>query len=795
MGNLLAHIRVENNRCLEQTVAEHCRHTAEYASKALEDIGLGKLAYLSGLMHDMGKCKQEFQDYLLDENNNERIIHSFQGVKFALEEFGDGQFEELTKEIIGYAIGSHHGVFDCVNEERKSGFIYRENKSNTCFEECKDNYLREVCDLKKLEHHFNYAKQETENVIEKIRRLSMEVDNSEIQNIELYYYVGVLARLILSATIEGDRRDTAEFMLGEKYSDNDNCQRLWESVSDFYESKILKFDNSSSINQARKKISDQCKEMAETSSTLFRLNVPTGSGKTLSSLRFAVNHAKNFKKSRIFFVSPLLSILEQNTKVLREFIGNQDIVFEHHSNVIMDSQETENSKYIDYLKDSWNSPVIITTFVQLLDTMFAGKTSNIRRFHSLCNSVVVIDEIQSLPPKLTSMFNLTCNFLSKICNTTIVLCSATQPTLEKVNHRLITPITEMVPYNEELWSAFDRTELIDIGNKNYEEVAEFVLNDLKNLSSVLLVCNTKKEAFTFYDMFNNTGSDVFQLSANMCMQHRKDVLVKIKQSLEDKEKRTIVVATQVIEAGVDISFACVIRILAGMDNIVQAAGRCNRNAENGKDLSKVYLVNLQGEKLGALKDIQDSQNATIGLLDIFRKHPDRFENKLDSSKAISFYYNNYFQSIEINKTQDYPIQIEGSGTMLDLLSNNTKFNDEDAEIPDNQMLRQSFMTAAKYYSVFDQNTVDIVVPYKEGKELITKLHQCNGYELKTINTLVQQAKSYTVSVYSNDFQLLLKESAIQSIFDAIYVLDDERFYDVDAGFTIHPEENLKLLEV
>ena len=135
MGNLLAHIKVENNRCLEQTVAEHCRHTAEYASKALEDIGLEELAYLSGLMHDMGKCKQEFQDYLLDEKNNGKIIHTFQGVKFILEEFGDDQFEELTKEIIGYAIGSHHGIFDCVNEERKSGFIYRENKSNICFGE------------------------------------------------------------------------------------------------------------------------------------------------------------------------------------------------------------------------------------------------------------------------------------------------------------------------------------------------------------------------------------------------------------------------------------------------------------------------------------------------------------------------------------------------------------------------------------------------------------------------------------------------------------------------------------
>lgn len=795
MENLLAHIRLENDNIFEQTVAEHCLHTATYAFNALEDIGLGEIAYLSGIMHDMGKCKQEFQEYLLNENNHEKIIHTFQGVKFVLEEFGENLTEELTKEIVGYAIGSHHGVFDCIDEERKSGFTYRKDKLNICFEECKKNYLEQVCDFKELEKHFNSAKKETEKTLDKIKNLSMKVDNSEFQSIELFYYVGVLARLILSATIEGDRRDTAEFMLGEKYPDNANCEILWKSVSDYYESKILHFDNSSLINQARKQISDQCKEMAGLPSNLFRLNVPTGSGKTLSSLRFAVNHAKKYKKNRIFFVSPLLSILEQNTKVLREFIGNQDIILEHHSNVIVDSEKDENSKNLEYLKDSWNSPVIITTFVQLLDTMFAGKTSNIRRFHSLCNSVIVIDEIQSLPPKLTSMFNLMCNFLAEICNTTIVLCSATQPTLERVNHSLITPITEIVPYDEELWRAFDRTKLIDIGNKNYDELAEFVLSDLKDVSSVLLVCNTKKEAFTFYDMFKDTGFDVFQLSANMCMQHRKDTLDKIKQSLNDKSKRTIVVSTQVIEAGVDISFACVIRILAGMDNIVQAAGRCNRNAENGNTLSKVYLVNLQGEKLGMLKDIQESQNATIGLLDIFRKCPEKFKNKLDSYEAISFYYDNYFQSIASNKLQDYPIEIDGRGTMLDLLSNNTKFSDEDAKVPNNQILRQSFMIAGKYYSVFAQNTVDVVVPYKEGKELITALHQCNIYELKTINNLVQRAKSFTVSVYSNDFQSLLKESAIQSIFDAIYVLDDERFYDADAGFTIHPKENLKLLEV
>lgn len=314
---------------------------------------------------------------------------------------------------------------------------------------------------------------------------------------------------------------------------------------------------------------------------------------------------------------PLLSIIEQNAQEIRKAVQDDSIILEHHSNVIDDeNSDVEELNKRELLIQSWDNPIVITTLVQLLNTMFLGKTSSVRRFAFLCNSVIVFDEVQSLPNKMLTLFNLTINFLVKKCHATVILCSATQPSFENAEHKLLSEVSDLITLPSETLKVFERVELVDKGSMSMEELSDFALEIIKSKKSLLLVCNTKREA---KELFENLQAEVsnaipmYHLSASMCTKHRKMIVesMKIDLSLPDP-KQIVCVATQVIEAGVDISFNCVIRLQAGMDSVVQAAGRCNRNGEN--KLESVYIVNLLGEKLHRLKEIETAKGATESLL-------------------------------------------------------------------------------------------------------------------------------------------------------------------------------------
>ncbi|MBQ2726264.1 MAG: DEAD/DEAH box helicase family protein, partial [Clostridia bacterium] len=239
------------------------------------------------------------------------------------------------------------------------------------------------------------------------------------------FLYGLLVRLLTSAVMEGDRRDTAEFMSGAVYPPEAD-QNLWQTLLAGMEAKLNTLDSSSPINAARRKISDICREAAGKHSGVYRLNVPTGGGKTLSALRYALAHAEKYSKKRIIFTFPLLSVLEQNSDAIRKYTGD-DFVLEHHSNAVQEKISPEKLDDYELLTENWSSPIIITTLVQLLNTMFDGKTSSVRRFHALTDTVIVIDEVQTVPGNMLTLFNLAVTFLAEFCNTTVLLCSATQP--------------------------------------------------------------------------------------------------------------------------------------------------------------------------------------------------------------------------------------------------------------------------------------------------------------------------------------------------------------------------------
>lgn len=779
----IAHIRTEaDGSKTKQSVSQHCRSAANYAKDCLAPLGLGSCGYLAGLHHDDGKRTKAFEAYLLAADAGQSVqrgsvVHSFTGTRFLLDTFHGsdaGLYEKLTAELLAYAIGAHHGLFDCVDENGRSGFLHRQTRPDVGYEEAIGN-LPETCQAETAEL-FQKATAEISGAVAKIQPLSRDAA-------EMSFYFGLLSRLLVSAVIEGDRRDTSEFMQG--VTPAESVLPDWEARLSYMEERLRDFPANTALAQARQQISQICRDFGERPSGIYRLNVPTGAGKTLSSLRYALAHAAKWGKSRIIFTSPLLSILEQNAAVLRDFIGDPDMVLEHHSNVVREKAANDELDRGELLAESWSAPVIITTLVQLLNTCFSGKTQSIRRFQGLVNSVIVIDEVQTVPAKMLSLFNLTLNFLASVCSATIVLCSATQPCLEKTPHSLRAVPPQIVPYNQPLWAHFCRTKLVDAGGRKLEEIPDFAREILEKSSSLLIICNKKEEARVLSQALADLNC--FHLSAAMCPAHRRNTLASIERLLG--KKKLVCVSTQVMEAGVDISFDCVIRLAAGMDSVVQAAGRCNRNCENQAPQS-VYLLNCTDENLGRLREIQDAKMATIALLDKFRRNPDRYGGDLASDQAITDYYQKLYHEMS-EDYQDFSLG-NGKPTLYQILSDNYSYRQNKY---DDFILGQAFLTAGRAFQVFDSDTISVLVPYGAGRELIGHLgSQRAQWDLTYVQSLLQQAKPYQVTLYQYQFDLLEQAQGLGCDPKGnIYWLEDG-WYDEIIGVATQRQEN-SFLEV
>lgn len=771
-----AHVAQDGEK---QTVMEHLKGTAKQAGLCLSGVGLEKSAYLSGLLHDLGKFTKKFQTYLLAGDRSKRgsVIHSFQACRYFLElippaEDPNAMEKQYAAELLAFAAGAHHGLFDCVNDAGTSGMQYRKEKENTSYEEAVAGFYSQGITREEITDYFASAAEE-------IDRFLLRMEETYERDDEYFFEIGLLARLLLSAVIEGDRHDTASFMnQNTVLPRRENMEPIWRSRLEFLERKLKEFPSDSAVAKARAAISEQCKLFAQQPRGIYRLNVPTGAGKTLSSLRYALAHAAQYHQKRLVFTSPLLSILEQNAEVIRKFVGDDSLIMEHHSNVVLTEQTREQLDERELMVQSWDAPIILTTLVQLLNCLFDGKTTSIRRFQALCNSVIVIDEVQTVPTKMLSMFNLAIRFLAEQCGTTVILCSATQPYLEGSDHPLLPPPKDIVPYDPMVWKAFARTQLHPLGNRRLEELPELIRSFMENTDSLLVVCNKKDEAAYLLERTGSTDYTSYHLSASMCMQHRRDTVDALKKSLDRKEK-TLCISTQVIEAGVDISFQRVLRLTAGMDSIVQSAGRCNRNRES-ETPCPVYIVNCADEQLGMLQDIQRGKTATISLLHAFFDSPDSFHDDLASDKAIECYYKTFYADMS-HGAQDFPLS-ETSATIFDLLSENRKFVANGGPETESCVLRQAFKTAGQAFSVFDENTVDVMVPYGEGKRLISQLCTARCASDPTCcDPLLRQATGYTISLYEYQKQRLDEKGALLQVCGGYALALLPEYYDEQTG--------------
>lgn len=804
---LFAHLITKNGKRVEQSLREHCIQTAEYAATSLKNIGFYHMAYLAGLLHDMGKATHKYNDYLERAFAGEHVIrgsvnHTFAGVIYLMENYHKNEashFEKLTAEIISYAIGSHHGLFDCVDLDGNNGFLYRLNKDREelCYEEAKINYLEKVADKNEIEQLFLGASEELKNFYQKI---IVDWDRS---NKKIFFQIGLLVRLLLSAVIYGDRRDTGEFMGGVSYLQEDLVD--WRSERAYFEKQLSQFDTASKINQVRADISEQCLEFAERPKGIYRLNVPTGAGKTLCTLRYALAHAQKFQKKRIIFIIPLLSVLDQNAKVIKEYVQNEKLVLEHHSNVVHEKEDVGDKKELDpfeIVTENWCAPVIISTLVQFLNILFTHNTSAVNRMRALTDSVIIIDEVQSLPQKTIAMFNMAINFLSMYCNATIILSSATQPCFEELDWPIkFSEQPDMVRLDKQQLQVFERADIIDKTTPygmELEELADFCSFCMKEQESLLVICNTKSEAQKMYEKMEvvaeSEGWYICHLSTSMCQKHRMYVLEELQEKLfklqeglhnQNKTQKVLCISTQLVEAGVDFSFECVVRVLAGIDNLAQAAGRCNRSNEYDHK-GKVYLINLKNENLSMLKEIVNAQNSTRNVL--IDKSVEK-EESLIGEWATKQFYHYLFQGKDVRRNIKYPIENYGVLFLADLLANKNEYTHKN----EYSFLQQPFKTAGKKYQVFDDQTFDVLVPYEDGKVLIESLRDMeeNEFFLPALEQIIKKVKRYTISIYQWQKDKLWEEGLLDSLFEDRLLILNERAYDSMYGLNPGAEQSVE----
>lgn len=776
----------------EQSVKEHLYSVSRMSMEFGVKISVGATTELIGMLHDMGKQTNMFNSYIRysamnpnDKSLKGSIDHSTAGAKFIYDRFynTNDPYQNLTAQLISLAICSHHGgLIDCLDLDGIDKFTARIKKDKDYFyDEALSNYKSQISEMVEIDDLFNKSKEEVRAILTTINRINETAKFG-------HFAAGMLERYLFSCVIDADRYDTYAFMEGKEAQLDIDKLPLWNELADALETKLKNYPKLSRIDLLRQEVSISCKNFAVNKPGIYQLSVPTGGGKTLSSLRYALNHAKNFNKDRIFYIVPFTTIIDQNAKEIKDILGRADIILEHHSNLVVDNKQEE----YKLLTERWDNPMVLTTMVQFLETLFSGGTQGVRRMHNLANSIIILDEIQSIPIKCINMFNSAINFLAGVCNATIILCTATQPLLSSTKIPLkLSENSNIISDMHEKFKQFKRVNLVDkmiIGGYSATMLKDFVLNIMDRLDSVLVILNTKNAAKEVFNELKKVNGElpkekqylICHLSTGMCPSHRMKVLKYTREKLNQHE-RVICISTQLIEAGVNISFGCVVRSLAGLDSIAQAAGRCNRHGET--DCSDVYIVNVQGEDVSKLVDIKEGQECTKRVIDEFKEDPNMFDNDLLSPKAMERYYKYYFYNRmnEMNYTLSKP---NSDKSMYDLLSENNEavnaFKGRNGYKPE-LMLKQAFKTAGNNFQVIDQNTVGAIVPYEEGEELITLINgACDLGELKQY---LKRAQQFSVNLFEADKRKLEAMGGLIGLKGNTVIAIRREFYTVDVGVT------------
>lgn len=827
--NYVAHVcgQQENSSFRIQTLEEHLRNVAALTEMFATKAGVPLSGRLVGLLHDFGKNSDEFQRYLLSAAgcirrndpdyidpiaNKGKINHAFAGGQHLWRRLNGKPKERVVAQILALCVLSHHcGLKDCIASDGKNVFsddYMKRSEEKIHHNECErvcdpllaaeldamisDDLVRQVCGvLEKL-----YAR--LRKRLPHGASTDDQLDNENSRD----FQQGLLARFLYSCLVDADRTDSAEFEDPELKKLRAAVPRHpWDVLVPRLEAVLAAKKPQHPIDHLRRDISDHCARRATDDQGIFTLTVPTGGGKTLSSLRFALLHAQKHRLDRVIYVIPYTSIIDQNANVARKILEQDEtpgsIVLEHHSNFLpyKDTDDEDALKRWETLAENWDAPVVFTTMVQFLESLFGSGTRHARRMHNLAHSVIVFDEVQTVPVRCLRMFCNAVEFLVGQCGASAVLCTATQPRLGGLPQPLLGslplgPEREIMPDVPRYFKELRRTNFFDHCQKSMDAaaVAALAREELDGSGSCLVVCNTKKMAENLYALCPvREDLNRYYLSTNLCPAHRLEKLEAMRKDL-DAGRPVLCISTQLIECGVDISFRSVIRLAAGLDSILQAAGRCNRHGEGASGRVHVVRVDGDAENLDWLRDIKDGRDI---FLDVIRLN---FAESLRSSdydltlpQLTAAYFEQYFQ----RKGQVLSYAVEGGkNTLLDMLGSNKHATGEKSCAP---MLGQSFGTAAQKFQAIDSAATGVLVPYREGESIIADL--CSTDILYKKKVLLREAQRYSVNIFPNIKAVLDKNNALYPVQDSGIFALKKNFYCDEMGVVTQPLGNLASLQM
>lgn len=799
----IAHIREMDKRV--QTVEEHLLEVRALAEVYGEKLGAKHLAGLAGMLHDLGKYTQEFSEYIKaavsgSPNVPKRgsVDHSTAGGKLLYDLFHlrtNNPYKRIMAEIVGNAIISHHSYLkDFINPHLESPFLKRvRDTALNEFEQSKQAFFEYVISEQEFYEYVDKAAAELEQML---------TDDS---NIGFEVRCMFLTKFVFSALIDADRTNTRIFEANRAADPDVAVGNLFHI---YYTRLMAKMDSfqaeanaDSPIHVLRRDMSEQCDRFAFKPSGVYTLSIPTGGGKTLASLRYALKHAHLFNKKRIVYILPYTTIIEQNAEEVRRILKDEANILEHHSNVVMEDSE-ENDEEQDGMamttrqkltlaKDNWDAPIVFTTMVQFLNVFYAKGSRFIRRLHRLCDAVIIFDEVQKIPTSCISLFNQALNFLKVYGQSSIVLCTATQPALDFVEQKLdINPDAEMIDDIDQVIDAFKRVEIIDRATEetfNHVKLTEFIQDQLDEVRSVLVILNTKAVVKSLYrqlkELAENQGAAIYHLSTLMCASHRKDILNQVKAHLIRKEK-VICVSTPLIEAGVDVSFECVIRSMAGLDSIAQAAGRCNRHGEDA--IRQVYVINHVEENLQHLKEIRVGKQSTRKILTDLKRNPADHGGHLLSRPAMKRYFQEYYSELRSNLNysiaslrKDMTELLFASKSSADTYFQAYRYERKE-QLP--LFIANSYGTAAEHFHVIEDHTTAVIVPYGGGKDVIADLNGAGTID--DLTRLIRKAQQFTVNLYEHELRQLDLSGGMESCLDGKVLVLKEGAYSEDFGCDI-----------
>ncbi len=810
----IAHVSVKEGKAAVQDLKEHLKHVAALCREYMRGIGCPAMGELAGILHDAGKASHAFQDRMEairqgKSDPGQKGGHASVGAVLLQKTAGSlsTPFEELAVQAVCEAVFSHHTALpDNISPKGEDGYRNRLCCEAAELQEIESYFWEEIISEEELKKLLKKAYAEAEVLFQRAKGNGADFK-------ETNFFLGLLEKMLLSALIDADWLDSAtggentSWDFPEIFQSETNYQeerrQLFADFQKNLEDGLRDMNQSQNMNQSQKEIhvwrnyiSEKCGEAGEQKGGVYTLSCPTGAGKTLAGLRFALRHCIARQKDRIFYIIPFISIIDQNAKSIKNVLGRdgfaeqaEKYILELHSSVEM---EGEKGTFRDegFWAQRMAEPIVLTTMVRFLNTFFAEGTRNLRAAHQFQNAVLIFDEIQSLSVRQTAIFNSLINFLTYVCGCTCVLCTATQPllaeTMKPVYPIKMTNPAALVELPGEAAEAFRRVIVKPALKRNGytgEELAELVWDKSLSAGNVLVVMNTKQSALAvYYEVQKKVTEEykVWYLSTRLYAAHRKEVIAEIRKALRQGEK-IIVVSTQLIEAGIDFDFSCVIRALAGMDSIVQAAGRCNR--EGKKEICTTYIVNPHEklESLAHLKDIREGANQTQRLLGEFEANPAGFDGDLLSPKAMHWYFQYYFWNRKAEMT--YPL--EGtSDTLYTLLSDNQNLVRSGVQHLTYEVnaLNQSFRTAAEKFQAIEAVGSPVFVRRGRGRKIWEEIQRSTAYQ--DVKMLLKEAQQFVVNVPPYELKKLGESKGVLEWEDkmGMYVLN-EMYYDEKTGLS------------